>query len=72
MRFAWIRPWATNILRKNDDLTAFFKESDGSEGFSIAFDKGKYPELLAKFNAALEEMKKDGSYEKLLEKYNLK
>lgn len=59
-------------LKKNDDLTAFFKESDGSEGFSIAFDKGKYPELLAKFNAALEEMKKDGSYEKLLEKYNLK
>ena len=59
-------------LKKNDDLVAFFKESDGSEGFSIAFDKGKYPELLAKFNAALEEMKKDGSYEKLLEKYNLK
>ena len=61
-----------DYLKKNDDLVEFFKEPDGSEGFSLAFDKGKYPEVIAKFNKALEEMKKDGTYDKLLEKYNLK
>ena len=59
-------------LKQNDDLAEFFTEPDGSEGFSFAFDKGKYPEVIAKFNAALEEVKKDGTYDKLLEKYNLK
>ena len=38
----------------------------------MAFDKGKQADLIAKINAALEEMKKDGSYDKLLEKYDLK
>ena len=61
-----------DYLRKNDDLVEFAVEPDGSEGFSFAFDKGKYPEVIAKFNAALEEVKKDGTYDKLLEKYNLK
>ncbi|MBO7476046.1 MAG: transporter substrate-binding domain-containing protein, partial [Campylobacter sp.] len=59
-------------LKQNDDLVEFFKEPDGREGFSFAFDKGKYPEVIAKFNAALDEVKKDGTYDKLLEKYNLK
>ncbi|CAD7286306.1 transporter substrate-binding domain-containing protein [Campylobacter suis] len=59
-------------LKKNPDLEEFYKESDGSEGFSMAFDKGKNTELIAKINAAFEEMKKDGSYDKLLEKYDLK
>lgn len=59
-------------LKKNDDLVEFFKEPDGSEGFALAFDKGKQSDLIAKINAALEDMKKDGSYEKLLEKYELR
>ena len=37
--------------------------------------RGRYASpgsLIAKINAALDEMKKDGSYDKLLEKYDLK
>ena len=60
------------FLKKNPELEEFYKENDGSEGFSMAFDKGKQADLIAKINAALEEMKKDGSYDKLLEKYDLK
>lgn len=59
-------------IKKNDDIEEFYRESDGSDGFSFAFDKGKHTELIAKFDTALDEMKKDGSYDKLLEKYNLK
>ncbi|MDA3053472.1 basic amino acid ABC transporter substrate-binding protein [Campylobacter sp. JMF_01 NE2] len=59
-------------LKKNDDIVEFMRESDGSDGFAFAFDKGKYPELVEKFNKAIDEMKADGSYDKLLEKYNLK
>ena len=58
--------------KKNPELEEFYKETDGSEGFSMAFDKGKQADLIAKINAALEEVKKDGSYDKLLEKYDLK
>lgn len=59
-------------LKQNADLEEFFKEADGSECFSMAFDKGKQTELIAKINAALEEFKKDGTYDKILEKYDLK
>ncbi|WP_181653489.1 basic amino acid ABC transporter substrate-binding protein [Campylobacter hyointestinalis] len=59
-------------LNKNKDLAEFLKEPDGSEGFSIAFDKDKHTDLIAKINQAVEELKNDGTYDKLLEKYNLK
>lgn len=59
-------------LNKNEDLAEFLKEPDGSEGFSIAFDKDKHTDLIAKINQAVEELKNDGTYDKLLEKYNLK
>ncbi len=59
-------------LKKNSDLVEFLKEPDGSEGFSMAFDKGKQSDFIAKFNAAVEELKADGSFDKLLEKYDLK
>ena len=59
-------------LKKNDDLEAFLKEPDGSEGFSAAFDKDKQTELIAKFNAAVDELKKEGAFDKILEKYDLK
>lgn len=61
-----------NFVNKNDYLVKMFTEPDGSNGFSIAFDKGKYNDLLIKINSEIENMKKDGSYDKLLEKYNLK
>ncbi|MDO5045535.1 basic amino acid ABC transporter substrate-binding protein [Campylobacter sp.] len=59
-------------LKQNPQLEEFYKESDGSEGFSMAFDKGKNKELIEKINAALKELKQDGTYDKLLEKYDLK
>lgn len=59
-------------LNKNKDLAEFLKEPDGSEGFSIAFDKNKHTDLIAKINQATQELKNDGTYNKLLEKYNLK
>lgn len=59
-------------LRKNADLVEFLKEPDGSEGFSIAFDKNKQKDLIAKIDAEIENMKKDGSYDEILRKYELK
>ncbi|MGB2553835.1 basic amino acid ABC transporter substrate-binding protein, partial [Campylobacter sp. MOP51] len=41
-------------LKKNPDLEEFYKEPDGSEGFSMAFDKDKNKELIEKINAGLE------------------
>ncbi len=59
-------------LKKNEDLVEFFNEPDGSEGFCIAFKKAKYTKLIAKINKALQTLKSNGTYEKLLEKYDLK
>lgn len=59
-------------LKQNDDLESFYIEPDGSEGFSIAFDKGKNTELITKINDALKELKNDATFEKLLKKYDLK
>lgn len=59
-------------LKKNPDLAEFLKEPDGSEGFSLAFDKNKKTDLIAKINATIDELKQDGTYDKLLEKYDLK
>ncbi|MCR8679405.1 MULTISPECIES: transporter substrate-binding domain-containing protein [Campylobacter] len=59
-------------LNKNRDIVNFLEESDGSDGFSFAFNKGKNSEFLNKFNAALKEIKDNGTYDKLLVKYDLK
>ncbi len=59
-------------IKKNPDLVAFLTEPDGSEGFSIAFNKNKKLDLIAKINAALKQIKASGEYDKLLAKYNLK
>lgn len=59
-------------IKKNPDLVAFFKEKDGSDGFSMAFDKNKHTKLIAKINSAIDELKKDGTYDRLLDKYDLK
>lgn len=58
-------------LKTNEDLVSFFEENDGSSGFSIAFDKGKQTELIKKINASLEQIKTDGTYQKIVEKYEL-
>ncbi len=63
---------AYGFIKQNDDIEAFLSEPDGSDGFAIAFDKGKQTELIAKFNAALKAMKEDGSYAKLIKRYDLK
>lgn len=59
-------------LKKNKDIINWLEESDGSDGFAMAFDKDKQTQLLAKFNQALKDIKQDGTYDKLLEKYDLK
>lgn len=50
----------------------FHTEPDGSDGFSFAFNKGKHNDLIAKFNDAIDELKADGTYDKILVKYDLK
>lgn len=62
---------AREFLAKNEDLVEFFSEEDGTEGFSIAFDKGKNADLKDKLNKALEEFSKTPEYEELLKKYNI-
>ena len=63
---------ANDYLNKNKDLVKFFEEGDGTEGFGIAFAKGKNEALIVKINEALEELKSDGTYDNLLTKYHLK
>lgn len=63
---------AYGYLKENPDLVAFHTEPDGSDGFSFAFNKGKQDELINKFNNAIEELKADGTYDKILVKYDLK
>lgn len=63
---------ANDYLGKNKDLVKFFEEGDGTEGFGIAFAKGKNEALIVKINEALEELKSDGTYDNLLTKYHLK
>ncbi|MCR6570858.1 basic amino acid ABC transporter substrate-binding protein [Campylobacter insulaenigrae] len=58
-------------LKTNDELEAFLEEDDGSSGFCIAFDKGQNAELIQKINTALEKIKSDGTYQKIVEKYDL-
>lgn len=63
---------ANDYLSKNKDLVKFFEEGDGTEGFGIAFTKGKNETLMTKINEILEELKSDGTYDNLLTKYHLK
>lgn len=63
---------AQGYLKENEELIGFYHEKDGSEGLSIAFDKGKHAELLAKINEAIKELKESGEYDKLLIKHNLR
>lgn len=60
------------FLSKNNDIVEFLKEDDGSDGIAMAFDKNKHTQLISKINMAIDKMKQDGSYDRLLEKYNLK
>lgn len=62
---------STGYLKENTDLIGFFEEDDGSEGFSFAFDKDKQKEAIEKFNKGLKELKADGTYDKILAKYEL-
>lgn len=63
---------ANDYLSKNKDLVKFFEEGDGTEGFGMAFAKGKNEALIVKINKALDEIKADGTYDDLLTKYHLK
>lgn len=63
---------AQGYLKENPDLVGFYQESDGSEGLSIAFDKGKYQDILEQINTAIDELKASGEYDNLLKKNDLK
>ena len=39
---------------------------------SLLKNKNKYPDLIEKINVEIENMKKDGTFDKILEKYDLK
>lgn len=62
---------AQGYLKEHADLEGFYHEGDGSEGLSIAFDKGKHADLLAKINTAIEEIKASGEYDEILKKHGL-
>ncbi|MGH2328089.1 basic amino acid ABC transporter substrate-binding protein [Campylobacter taeniopygiae] len=62
---------AKGFLTENPELVSFYQENDDSEGFSFAFDKGTQKEALARFNKGIDELKTDGTYDKLLKKYDL-
>lgn len=63
---------AQGYLREYPNLVGFYQEGDGSEGLSIAFDKGKHADLLAKINTAIKELQESGEYDKIMIKNNLK
>ncbi|WP_139470713.1 transporter substrate-binding domain-containing protein [Campylobacter armoricus] len=63
---------AMNFLKQYPNINTFYEEDDGSKGFGIAFRKNEFKDLIFKVNQYLEEMKKDGTLEKFLVKYNLK
>ena len=63
---------AYSFLKERPNLAEFLKEPDGSEGFSFAFDKDKHKDLIAKIDKAIDDIKSDGTYDKLLEKYDMK
>lgn len=59
-------------LKQNEDLEEFLKLPDGSEGFSIAFDKDKHNDLITKINDALKELKANGKFDEIAKKYDLR
>ena len=65
-------PIGVEFLKQNPDLEEFLRLPDGTEGFAMAFDKGKYTDLIKKIDAAIEELQKTGEFDKMLAKYDLK
>lgn len=60
-------------LKSNPEtLIEAFVEPDGSEGISIAFDKGKHTDTIIKINQAIKDIKSSNVFNDLLKKYNLK
>lgn len=57
-------------IKQNPSLSVFYEENN-DEQFCIAFAKGKFTDLIEKINQALDEIRADGTYDKLLAKYKL-
>lgn len=58
-------------LKQNPNLRVFYKENNKNEHFSIAFAKNRHENLIKQINQALQEIKFDGTYNKILKKYGL-
>ena len=65
-------PIGVEFLKQNPDLEEFLRLPDGTEGFAMAFDKGKHTDLIKKIDTAIEELQKSGEFDKMLAKYDLK
>jgi len=59
-------------VQSSSNLEEFLRVPDGTEGFAMAFDKGKHTELIKKIDAAIDELQKSGEFDKMLDKYGLK
>ncbi|QOW64324.1 transporter substrate-binding domain-containing protein [Campylobacter hepaticus] len=62
---------AKGFLKENPELIDFYKEMDNAEGLSFAFNKDKQKEILEKFNKGIDEIKANGFYDILIQKYDL-
>lgn len=63
---------AKGFLKENSDLVVFLQEDNhNASGFSFAFDKNKNKDLIEKFNQTIKDIKTDGTYKKIVSKYDL-
>lgn len=65
-------PIGIEYLKQNPDLEEFLRVPDGTEGFAMAFNKGKHTDLIKKIDGAIDELQKSGEFDKMLDKYGLK
>lgn len=62
---------ASLMLKSHNELVVFDVDPSDNSGYAMIFAKDKHQDVIAKFNAALDEMKADGTLNSLMQKYNL-
>ena len=61
---------AMEFMKKNPDVEIFYEEKL-PYGMAIAFDKGKYSELIKQINEELKKLQENGKYGELIKKHGL-